>query len=99
MRAVAVTGRVVDSYTNIHSVKLFAHQDAELNYAKEAIETSRTTFQKEMRIVTKMDVALTLLNGLMILGVAGLAMWFWADGQRRSASSPGPWRWSCGSTP
>ena len=34
----AVTGRVVDSYTNIHSVKLFAHQDSELNYAKEAIE-------------------------------------------------------------
>jgi ATP-binding cassette, subfamily B, multidrug efflux pump len=76
----AVTGRVVDSYSNIHSVKLFAHQDAELNYAKEAIETSRKALQLEMRIVTKMDVALTLLNGLMIMGVAGLAMWFWADG-------------------
>ena len=76
----AVTGRVVDSYANIHSVKLFAHQDAELDYAKEAIEKSRLTFQTEMRIVTKMDVALTLLNGLMIMGVAGLAMWFWVDG-------------------
>jgi len=76
----AVTGRVVDSYTNIHSVKLFAHQDSELNYAKQAIETSRTTFQTEMRIVTKMDVALTFLNGLMILGVGGLALWFWVGG-------------------
>ena len=73
----AVTGRVVDSYTNIHSVKLFAHQDSELNYAKDAIETARTTFQKEMRIVTKMDVALTFINGLMILGVSSLAMWLW----------------------
>jgi ATP-binding cassette, subfamily B, multidrug efflux pump len=76
----AVTGRVVDSYANIHSVKLFAHQNAELDYAKEAIERSRQTFQVEMRIVTKMDMALTFLNGLMILGVGGLALWFWVDG-------------------
>jgi ATP-binding cassette subfamily B multidrug efflux pump len=76
----AVTGRVVDSYTNIHSVKLFAHQNAELDYAKEAIEKSRQTFQTEMRIVTKMDMALTFLNGLMILGVGGLAMLFWVQG-------------------
>ena len=73
----AVTGRVVDSYTNIHSVKLFAHQAQELDYAKEAIETARAAFQREMRIVTKMDIALTTLNGLMILGVSGLAMWLW----------------------
>ena len=76
----AVTGRVVDSYTNIHSVKLFAHQDSEVDYAKDAIETARRTFQKEMRIVTKMDIALTFLNGLMILGVSGLAMWLWFNG-------------------
>jgi ATP-binding cassette, subfamily B, multidrug efflux pump len=76
----AVTGRVVDSYTNIHSVKLFAHQNAEVNYAKEAIEAARKTFQTEMRIVTKMDMALTFINGLMILGVGGLAMWFWVQG-------------------
>ena len=76
----AVTGRVVDSYSNIHSVKLFAHQDAELSYAKEAIEKSHQTFQAEMRIVTKMDVALTFINGLMILGVGGLALWFWVQG-------------------
>ena len=73
----AVTGRVVDSYTNIHSVKLFAHQSQELDYAKEAIENARAAFQREMRIVTKMDIVLTALNGLMILGVAGLAMWLW----------------------
>jgi ATP-binding cassette subfamily B multidrug efflux pump len=76
----AVTGRVVDSYSNIHSVKLFAHQDSEINYAKEAIEKSRQTFQVEMRIVTRMDMVLTFLNGLMILGVGGLALWFWMQG-------------------
>ena len=76
----AVTGRVVDSYTNIHSVKLFAHDDRELAYAKESIEAARTTFQKEMRIVTVMDTALTFLNGLMVTGVSGWAIYLWYQG-------------------
>lgn len=76
----AVTGRVVDAYTNIHSVKLFAHHDSELQYAKGAIEHARTTFQKEMRIVTKMDLALTALNGFLIVGVTGWAILLWTQG-------------------
>jgi len=76
----AVTGRVVDAYTNIHSVKLFAHHDAELDYAKEAIEHARATFQAEMRIVTKMDLALTGLNGFLIVSVIGLVLWLWYGG-------------------
>src|SRR6056297_3856627 len=76
----AVTGRVVDAYTNIHSVKMFAHHDREVDYAKEAIERARTTFQKEMRIFTVMDVSLVLLNGLLILGVVGWAIWLWSMG-------------------
>ena len=76
----AVTGRVVDSYTNIHSVKMFAHHERELDYAKEAIEHTRTTFQKEMRIFTVMDVSLVTLNGLLIVGVVGWAMALWAQG-------------------
>nr|WP_205518790.1 ABC transporter ATP-binding protein [Pseudotabrizicola algicola] len=77
----AVTGRVVDAYTNIHSVKLFAHHDMEMRYAKEAIETARTTFAKEMRIVTKMDLALTVLNGGLIVGITGWALILWYQGQ------------------
>lgn len=73
----AVTGRVVDSYTNIHSVKMFAHHDRELDYAKEAIEKVRVTFQREMRLYTLMDVALIVLNGVLVLGVVGWAIWLW----------------------
>jgi ATP-binding cassette, subfamily B, multidrug efflux pump len=76
----AVTGRVVDAYTNIHSVKMFAHHDRELVYAKEAIEKARTTFQKEMRIFTVMDVCLVTLNGLLILGIVGWGIWLWSVG-------------------
>ncbi len=75
-----VTGRVVDAYTNIHSVKMFAHHDRELSYAKEAIENTKTTFAAEMRIYTVMDVVLVFLNGLLIVGVVGWALWLWMAG-------------------
>ncbi len=75
-----VTGRVVDAYTNIHSVKLFAHHDRELSYAREAIEGTRTTFMREMRIYTIMDIALTVLNGMLIVGVVGWAVALWIGG-------------------
>ncbi|MDE4172870.1 ABC transporter ATP-binding protein [Phaeobacter sp. PT47_59] len=75
-----VTGRVVDSYSNIHSVKMFAHDDRELSYAKEAIEETRRTFQVEMRIFTVMDGVLVTLNGLLIVGVVGWAFLLWMQG-------------------
>ena len=75
-----VTGRVVDSYTNIHSVKMFAHDSQELDYAREAIEETRRTFQVEMRIFTIMDAVLVSLNGLLIVGVVGWAIYLWMQG-------------------
>ncbi len=77
----AVTGRVVDSYTNIHSVKMFDQHGRELEFAREAIEEARTTFQAEMRLYTKMDFGLVFLNGLLIVGVVGWAIWLWMQGQ------------------
>lgn len=75
-----VTGRVVDAYSNIHSVKMFAHHDQELEYAKEAIESTRITFQKEIRIFTIMDVMLVTLNGVLIVGVVGWGIALWMQG-------------------
>ena len=74
----AVTGRVVDAYTNIHSVKLFAQAGLETDYAREAIEHARVTFQKEMRIFTTMDLSLVALNGFLIVAVVGWAIWLWS---------------------
>ncbi len=76
----AVTGRVVDAYTNIHSVKLFAHDARELDYARDSIEHARKTFQTEMRIITKMDLALTVLNGFLIVAITGWAIFLWYQG-------------------
>ena len=76
----AVTGRVVDSYTNIHSVKMFSQDDLELNYGVEAIEKARTTFQYEMRLYTLMDIGLVILNGLLVVGVVGWGIYLWTVG-------------------
>ena len=76
----AITGRVVDSYTNIHSVKLFAQNSSEIDYAREAIEHARQMFQREMRIFTTMDVILVSLNGLLIVAVVGWALLLWMQG-------------------
>ena len=75
-----VTGRVVDSYANIHSVTLFGHHDREVEHAREAIERTRETFAREMRIYTVMDVALSALGGLLIVGVVGWAVALWIGG-------------------
>jgi ATP-binding cassette, subfamily B, multidrug efflux pump len=77
----AVTGRVVDAYTNIHAVKLSGQHERERSYAKEAIETARQTIAGEMRIITKMDLTLTILNVLLIVSVTGWALVLWYDGE------------------
>ena len=76
-----LNGRLVDGYTNIHSVKMFAHHDPEIAYAKEAIEEVRQTFSREMRIYTWMNSLLVALNGLLIVGVVGWAMGIYFAGQ------------------
>jgi ATP-binding cassette subfamily B multidrug efflux pump len=74
------TGRVVDAYTNIQSVKMFAHDARELDYGREAIEHARQTFLREMRLYTTMDLALNVLNALLIVSVVGWALALWMQG-------------------
>lgn len=76
-----VTGRVVDSYTNIHSVKLFSHHEGEIEYAKEAIEETRRTLMREMRLYSIMDITLVVLNGFLIVSVVGWTIVLWTRGE------------------
>ncbi len=75
-----INGRIVDSYTNIQSVKLFAHNRAEEEYTREAIENARNTFAGQMRLITVMELGLTLINGLLIVSVIGWAIVLWQQG-------------------
>jgi len=72
-------GRIVDGYTNITTLKLFAHTRQEEDYAREAIDDQTRKAQRAGRVVTSMDVTITVFNGLLIAGTTGLALWLWTQ--------------------
>nr|WP_290979563.1 ABC transporter ATP-binding protein [Halomonas sp.] len=72
-----MTGRVVDSYSNIQTIKLFADTEREQRYAREAMEGFMDTVHRQMRLVTIMSVCLTLLNTALLVGTAGMAISTW----------------------
>ena len=72
-------GRIVDGYTNITTLKLFAHTQFEQQYAREAIIEQTEKTRLAGRVVTSMDVTITLMNGLLIVGTTGLALWLWSQ--------------------
>ena len=76
----SITGRVVDSYTNIQSVKLFAHHDKEEKYAKEAIEYTRQKFFIEMRLYSWMALGINFINGALLFSVIGWSIYLWSIG-------------------
>ncbi len=76
----ALTGRIVDSYTNIQTVKLFAHPEREDDYARDALTEHTATFQSETRLITLMNGTVSMLNSVLIVGTGGLAVWLWLRG-------------------
>jgi ATP-binding cassette, subfamily B, multidrug efflux pump len=72
-----MTGRVVDSYTNIQTVKLFAHSRREQAYAKDAMNGFMVTVHRQMRLATSLTVLLHTLNAMLLAGIAGLAVYAW----------------------
>jgi len=75
----ALMGRVVDSYTNIQSVKLFAHHSLEEDYAGEGIRQHTQAFRVLMRAILHMTVTLTVLNTLLIAGTAAVSIMLWLN--------------------
>jgi ATP-binding cassette, subfamily B, multidrug efflux pump len=78
MRAI-VTGRIVDSYTNIQTVKLFAHIEHEDAHAREALIDHTLTFQNETRLITLMNMTVSILNSSLMVACGGLAVWLWTQ--------------------
>jgi ATP-binding cassette subfamily B multidrug efflux pump len=72
-----MTGRIVDSYTNISTVKLFAHNQRELSYAKESMNGFLATVHKQMRMVTGLNVCVQSLNYLLAFVIAAVAIGLW----------------------
>lgn len=75
-----MTGRVVDSYTNISTVKLFSHARRESDYAKESMDGFLQTVHPQMRLVTLLNAAVDISYSLLVFSVAAISIWLWLQG-------------------
>jgi ATP-binding cassette, subfamily B, multidrug efflux pump len=75
-----VTGRVVDSYSNIGTVKMFSDTNYEDDYAREGMDDFLDNVYRQMRMSTLLVATLYGLNGVLIFSTAGLSIWLWQLG-------------------
>ena len=76
-----MTGRVTDAYTNIQTVKLFAHAGRESQYAKSSMQEFMQTVYKQMRLGAQYEISILFLSVILYGGVLGTAVWLWMQGQ------------------
>jgi ATP-binding cassette, subfamily B, multidrug efflux pump len=77
----ALTGRVVDSYTNIATVKLFARPRDEDEFVRAAMDDLTEAHRQQVRLTTLLNLCLAVLNASMVIGTAALAILLWNDGR------------------
>ena len=76
-----VMGRVVDSYTNILTVKLFARARDEDAYVREVIDDHTGAIRQHMRLITRFMGTLAVMNALLLVATAGIGITLWGQGQ------------------
>jgi len=76
-----VMARVVDSYTNILTVKLFARLADEDAYVRESIDEHQQAMGRHMRLITQFHFSLTVMNAALLVSTAAIGIWLWAHGQ------------------
>lgn len=74
-----MTGRLVDTYTNISTVKLFSHSNREAEYAKKGMEYFLTTVHPQMRLATVLGTAVWMINVVLIFAIAATSLWLWSN--------------------
>ena len=75
-----VTGRIVDSYTNIVTVKLFARAADEDAFVRTGVDQYVERVRSQNRLITKFTAALVFLNGALVGTTAAVSIWLWSEG-------------------
>ena len=75
-----VMARIVDSYTNILTVKLFARLADEDSYVREVIDEHQAAIGAHMRLISQFMFWLSAMNALLLTGTASIGIWLWAEG-------------------
>ncbi len=73
-----MTGRIVDSYTNMSTVKLFSHSSRESDYAREGMTRFLDTTYPQMRLATALTVSIWVSNCMLAFSVAAISLWLWS---------------------
>jgi ATP-binding cassette, subfamily B, multidrug efflux pump len=81
-----MTGRIVDSYTNIHTLKTFSTDGHEDAYVAESVEDHAREFRKLMRVFTIMWSLLFMLNAGLVISIAWIALESWNNGNLNAAA-------------
>ena len=76
----ALTGVVVDSFSNIDTLKLFSDRDLMVNDHKIGLENTRQTLFHTRQIGVSLRTILTFLEGIMMVGFVGYGLWLWTVG-------------------
>ena len=74
-----MTGRLVDTYTNISTVKLFSHSQREADYAKQGMENFLGSVHPQMRLATLLSSGVWAINAFLIFAVATVSIWLWSN--------------------
>ncbi|GAA60251.1 ATP-binding cassette, subfamily B, bacterial [Pseudoalteromonas sp. BSi20652] len=73
-----MTGRIVDSYTNISTIKLFSYTQREEQYAKQSMDVFLQPVYKQMRLVTSLNFVIQSLNYLLVFSVTAVSLYLWS---------------------
>ncbi len=75
----ALTGTVVDSFSNIDTLKLFSDRDAMVSEHREKLENTRIALFRTRQIGVSLRTILTTLEGIMMVGFVGYGLWLWTQ--------------------
>ncbi|MGX9416451.1 ABC transporter ATP-binding protein [Vibrio sp. WJH972] len=73
-----MTGRLVDSYTNIQTVKLFSHHQRETEYVKDSMNDFLATVKTQMRLVTGFNMLVEFANYLLLFSISAISIYLWS---------------------
>lgn len=81
-----LSGRMVDAYSNIQTLRLFGRDDANDRYMRQGFDIFQQTTLTFTRFITGVRASMALLSGVMITSMAALCIDLWLSGRISSGA-------------
>ncbi|MDR3475159.1 MAG: ABC transporter ATP-binding protein [Devosia sp.] len=75
-----LTGRIVDSYANIQTLKLFGTAEGDDAFVRSGYDGFIETIRRLARVLVGVRTSMAMLSGLMIAGIGVLCVHLWTEG-------------------